>query len=69
MKNLIGVGKCEMGLYRMSMVASERKDMMTSLDIDMWHKRLGHTSDSKICQVDFMKGFLLKIGIIIVTLP
>ncbi|XP_076937403.1 uncharacterized protein LOC143605020 [Bidens hawaiensis] len=54
-RKLIGVGKCVNGLYRMGMVAKERKALATKTDAEIWHKRLGHASYSKLCQVFFIE--------------
>ncbi|KAI3759425.1 hypothetical protein L6452_07232 [Arctium lappa] len=43
-RSLIGVGQCDGGLYRMGSVA--RKALTTTLDVFMWHKRLGHASEA-----------------------
>ncbi|KAK9063535.1 hypothetical protein SSX86_017405 [Deinandra increscens subsp. villosa] len=51
---LIGVGDCNNGLYKMGMMGSERRAMMTTLDT--WHKRLGHPSSSKLSHIDFLKN-------------
>lgn len=40
----------------MGIVANEKTAMMTTSDIDIWHKRLGHTSDSKLYKVDFLRN-------------
>ncbi|KAF5776249.1 putative RNA-directed DNA polymerase [Helianthus annuus] len=51
-RKLIGTGRCVKGLYRMGMVAKERKAMMTKVDATVWHKRLGHASSMKLCQIE-----------------
>ncbi|GJU50394.1 LTR copia-type gag-polypeptide [Tanacetum coccineum] len=44
-KNLIGMGRCEGGLYRMKMVQGRRA--MTTI-VETWIKRLGHASKGKL---------------------
>nr|GEY40617.1 hypothetical protein [Tanacetum cinerariifolium] len=44
-RNLIGMGRCQGGLYKMKMTR-ERKAMATT--IKTWHKRLGHESKGKL---------------------
>ncbi|KAJ9558209.1 hypothetical protein OSB04_012823 [Centaurea solstitialis] len=51
-RSLIGVGPCDEGLYRMDSVA--RKALMVTPDVSVWHKRLGHASEAKLRQVDFL---------------
>ncbi|XP_076933461.1 uncharacterized protein LOC143599375 [Bidens hawaiensis] len=55
-RTLIGSGRCKDGLYRMGMMDGRRRAMIASMDT--WHKHLGHTSDSKLCHVDFLKDCL-----------
>ncbi|KAK9057984.1 hypothetical protein SSX86_022824 [Deinandra increscens subsp. villosa] len=57
-RNLIGAGECKKGLYRMGLFGVERKAMATTVDV--WHKRLGHASESKLAQVDFLKNVSFK---------
>lgn len=52
--SLIGAGECKNCLYRMGMIASEKKAMKTSTDI--WHKRLGHASGDKLTQLYFLSN-------------
>lgn len=61
-KNLIGMGKCNGGLYRMDSVVKEQKAFMTALDVEVWHKRLGHTSESKLSQVKLLGNFVNKLN-------
>ncbi|KAJ9542625.1 hypothetical protein OSB04_029131 [Centaurea solstitialis] len=51
-RNLIGTGRCQGGLYRMTMIQG-RKAMGTT--IETWHKRLGHASKGKLARVQFEK--------------
>nr|GEY08880.1 hypothetical protein [Tanacetum cinerariifolium] len=44
-RNLIGIGRCKGGLYKMKMT-QERRAMATT--IETWHKRLGHASKGKL---------------------
>lgn len=53
-RNLIGAGKCKRGLYRMRMFGEERQAL--AVNVERWHKRLGHTSQEKLAKVDFLKG-------------
>lgn len=57
-RELIGMGKCERGLYRIKMVENKRKAMMASVEV--WHKRLGHTSSNKLSHFDFTKNASFK---------
>ncbi|KAM0049229.1 putative RNA-directed DNA polymerase [Helianthus debilis subsp. tardiflorus] len=52
-RKLIGTGRCKQGLYRMEVGRSERMAMNATSDI--WHKRLGHHSHSKISCFDFVQ--------------
>ncbi|GJY62181.1 LTR copia-type gag-polypeptide [Tanacetum coccineum] len=52
MRNLIGAGRCEGGLYQMKMVQG-RRAMATT--VETWHKRLGHASKGKLDKIDFIK--------------
>lgn len=52
-RNLIGASECRQGLYWMGMVAGQRRVLMTTEEMDLWHKRLGHAFESKLNQVDF----------------
>nr|GEX04774.1 hypothetical protein [Tanacetum cinerariifolium] len=45
-RSLIGLGKCQGGLYLMDMLEKGRRAMMTTTD--KWHKRSGHASRDKI---------------------
>ncbi|KAJ0520498.1 putative RNA-directed DNA polymerase [Helianthus annuus] len=53
-RELIGTGKCQHGLYRMKMVGHERKAMSASVEV--WHKRLGHASSSKLSCFDLVEN-------------
>ncbi|KAK9050950.1 hypothetical protein SSX86_027575 [Deinandra increscens subsp. villosa] len=55
---LVGAGRCKDGLYQMGMVEDERRAMMTTIDI--WHKRLGHASNSKLSHIEFLKDVSTK---------
>ncbi|KAJ0856487.1 putative RNA-directed DNA polymerase [Helianthus annuus] len=57
-RKIIGMGKCERGLYRMKMMENKRKAMMASVEV--WHKRLGHTSSSKLSHFNFVKNASFK---------
>lgn len=58
-RNLIGVGRCRKGLYRMKMV-QERKAMF--VNVETWHKRLGHASKEKLNKLDFLKTSTINLG-------
>ena len=60
-KNLICAGDCKGGLYRMSLAAEKKSVMMTTVDVELWHKRLGHASESKLSQVDFLENHSRKL--------
>nr|GEW44038.1 probable polygalacturonase At3g15720 [Tanacetum cinerariifolium] len=51
--NLIGMGRCQGGLYKMKMTR-ERRAMATT--IETWHKRLGHASKGKLRMHDNQNG-------------
>ncbi|GJY08604.1 putative reverse transcriptase, RNA-dependent DNA polymerase, LTR copia-type gag-polypeptide [Tanacetum coccineum] len=55
MRNLIGAGRCEGGLYRMKMVQGRRAIATT---VETWHKRLGHASKGKLAKDTAYWGFL-----------
>ncbi|GKC35599.1 retrovirus-related pol polyprotein from transposon TNT 1-94 [Tanacetum coccineum] len=57
-RELIGMGKCKRGLYWIEMVENKRKAMMDSVEV--WHKRLGHTSSDKLSGLDFVKNASFK---------
>ncbi|KAJ0568794.1 putative RNA-directed DNA polymerase [Helianthus annuus] len=50
-RKLIGTGRCENGLYRMR-IGGER--MAMAVGSNLWHKRLGHASHSKLSCFDFI---------------
>ena len=54
MRDLIGIGNCTEGLYRMGVVEKEIKALMASFEV--WHKRLGHPSNKKLSHLDFIKN-------------
>ena len=56
-RNLIGVGECKGGLYRMNSVAPRNKAMMAKLDAEVWHKRLRHSSELKLREISFLSSF------------
>ncbi|KAJ0878386.1 putative RNA-directed DNA polymerase [Helianthus annuus] len=53
-RELIGTGKCQHGLYRMKMVGHERNAM--SALVEVWHKRLGYASSSKLSCFDLVEN-------------
>lgn len=55
MRSLIGAGQCDKGLYRMGM--SKWKAMKVIPNASIWHKRLGHASEAKLHQVEFLASF------------
>ncbi|KAK1440796.1 hypothetical protein QVD17_06628 [Tagetes erecta] len=57
-RELIGVGKHEHGLYRIGMVENKRRAMMST--VDLWHKRLGHTSSDKLSHFNFVENVSFK---------
>ena len=62
-RKIIGMGKCERGLYQMKMMETKRKAMMASGDV--WHKRIGHTSSSKLSHFYLSRMLPLKLLIVI----
>nr|GEY95322.1 retrovirus-related Pol polyprotein from transposon TNT 1-94 [Tanacetum cinerariifolium] len=59
-RSLIGLGKCQGGLYLMDMFEKGRQAMMTTMDT--WHKRLGHASRDKLSNVSFLKNNSSKLS-------
>ncbi|KAJ0808457.1 putative RNA-directed DNA polymerase [Helianthus annuus] len=57
-RKLIGAGRCINGLYQMGMLGSKRRAMMVTGEL--WHKRLGHASDKKLSQINFLNNFSFK---------
>ncbi|CAH9083893.1 unnamed protein product, partial [Cuscuta epithymum] len=43
------------------MGAVARKALMTTPDVSIWHKRLGHASEAKLHRVDFLADFTFKL--------
>lgn len=41
----------------MDSMAEKKKALMTRLDVEVWHKILGNTSDSKLSKVKFFRKF------------
>ncbi|KAL4586016.1 hypothetical protein LXL04_010646 [Taraxacum kok-saghyz] len=60
-KTLIGVGERRRGLYRMDSEVGTRKAMSAGPDVNAWHRRLGHASESKLHQIVFLKNFSYKL--------
>ena len=50
-RRLIGTGSCQRGLYRMKVKENKREALATTGEV--WHKRLGHASHSKLSHFDF----------------
>lgn len=48
------MGKGGGSLYRMGMFGGGRRALRTTMD--MWHRRLGHASEEKLCQINFLKN-------------
>lgn len=44
-RKLIGVGRCSDGLYSVKPNMNKRAVMAASVDVETWHRRLGHASD------------------------
>lgn len=57
-KSLIDMGKYNGGLYKMDSTGEEDKALMMKLDMEVWHKRLGHTLESKLSKVKFVRNYV-----------
>ncbi|GJV18627.1 putative RNA-directed DNA polymerase [Tanacetum coccineum] len=58
-RNLIGVGRCRGGLYRIKIIQG-KKAMATT--VETWHRRLGHASKGKLVKVNFLKTSINDLG-------
>lgn len=47
-RKLIGIGRCEGGLYNMEGMDERVKIMTINMDTKIWHRRLGHASKNKL---------------------
>ncbi|CAH9085145.1 unnamed protein product [Cuscuta europaea] len=45
-RKLIGVGRCHNGLYYLESPENKGVAMAVSVNLDLWHQRLGHASDN-----------------------
>ncbi|KAJ0434551.1 hypothetical protein HanIR_Chr17g0882951 [Helianthus annuus] len=53
-RNLIGMGECKGGLYRMGTMEEDRR-AMTVVTSSKWNKRLGHPSHDRLSRIHFLK--------------
>lgn len=53
--DLIGVGDCKRGMYRMRILENYIKAMTTMGDI--WYKRLGHAPNENLTKIKSLSGF------------
>ncbi|CAH9085144.1 unnamed protein product [Cuscuta europaea] len=47
-RKLIGVGRCHNGLYYLESPENKGVAMAVSVNLDLWHQRLGHASDNRL---------------------
>lgn len=52
-RKLIGMGRCENGLYNMEEMDKKVAIMAVKIDSEIWHKRLGHSSKLHHIDVGF----------------
>lgn len=43
------------------MVVGQRRVLKTTIDVDLWIKRLGHSSEFKLIYIDILGGFSSKL--------
>lgn len=51
LRNLIGIGKERDGLYYLKPIENKRATMLVLSKYDVWHIRLGHTSEGLLRKI------------------
>lgn len=52
------MGECKGGIYGMEWMGEENRVMMVVSGVEVWHKRVGHVSKTKLCHFKFLENFV-----------